>query len=120
MRARNVGAFLLLALLVGCASGVQRSGVETAKLVYADASFAYDDAMTSLVEINKVHPLSDRQVAILIQAQEVVQIAAPRVRSAIKLWESSGQKPPSYDAIVKEVLDALKAVLGVVGEVKHG
>lgn len=108
----------IVVLVSSCGSSQQRSGLETAKLAYADASLAYEATMQSLVDLRAAHKVTDAQWQQVDYLQAKVQAAQPIVRGALTLWQSSGTQPVSYAAASKEVSDALAFLFAILQEVK--
>jgi hypothetical protein len=124
LRNRGVLAVVLVLIVTSCApsasvQGVQRSPLETAKLAYADSSIGYEALMESVVAARAAHRISDEQWKKVEEAQRIVQVATPRLRSALNLWEASGTKPPTYTAAITEIAEAIQAISTISAEVKR-
>lgn len=109
----------LVGSLAGCASSSpQRTPLETAKLSYADTALAYEAAMSSIEALRDDGHVTDAQLIEVIKARNLVRTTAPFVRKSIDLWQSSGTKPSNYDAVIKQVTDAVNLITAILAEVK--
>ena len=112
---------LLVAIVVllanGCAthsavtaSDQPRTPLEKAKLAYAAASLDYETIMEVALSFDREGKLTPDLKRKVYAIQETVQQWAPRMRAVLHVWETSGEKPESYDQ-VKAIIDGAVAQL---------
>jgi predicted small lipoprotein YifL len=110
----------VLLILAGCGTSgtASRSPLESAKLAYADASIAYETAMTTAQNARAAHLVSDDQWKQIDRAQTDVRQYQRAVRDALNLWSSTGTKPPTYDQAIAILAAAVNDIVTISNGVK--
>lgn len=121
-------ALCIAALTSGCAglfptthgavAVAQKSPLEQAKLWYDDGSIAYETSMATIQDLRAAHLVTDKQWADVDRAQGQVRTWAPVMRQALRVWESTGQKPSDFESTKATLRAAYSTVQAVKAEVK--
>lgn len=102
----------------GAVAVAQKSPLEQAKLWYDDGSIAYETSMATIQDLRAAHLVTDKQWADVDRAQVQVRTWAPVMRQALRVWESTGQKPADFESTQASLRAAYTTVQTVKAEVK--
>lgn len=97
---------------------VQKSPLDQAKIWYVDGSIVYETSMATIQDLRAAHLVTDKQWADVDRAQVQVRTWAPVMRQALRVWESTGQKPADFESTKASLQAAYTTVQSVKAEVK--